>query len=64
LRIFRHFEDLPENLRGAVVAIGNFDGVHRGHRALITQAKQQAEERNVPPSMPSPRWAKRKFPPP
>ena len=47
MRIFRHFEDVPECLRGAVAAIGNFDGVHRGHRALIAQAKHQAETRGV-----------------
>ncbi|HMG80546.1 MAG TPA: bifunctional riboflavin kinase/FAD synthetase [Xanthobacteraceae bacterium] len=29
-------------LRGAVVAIGNFDGVHRGHRAVIGAALEQA----------------------
>src|SRR6201991_5281580 len=27
-----------EALRGATVAIGNFDGVHRGHRAVIAAA--------------------------
>jgi len=29
-------------LRGAVVAIGNFDGVHRGHRAVIAVATERA----------------------
>jgi riboflavin kinase/FMN adenylyltransferase len=44
----RHFEDVPGELRGAVVAIGNFDGVHRGHRALIAEARRQAEAKGVP----------------
>ena len=30
------------SLRGAVVAIGNFDGVHRGHRAVIATALERA----------------------
>jgi riboflavin kinase/FMN adenylyltransferase len=32
-----------EALRGATVAIGNFDGVHRGHRAVIAAARQRAQ---------------------
>ena len=38
MRIFRHFDDVPAILQGAVVAIGNFDGVHRGHQALIARS--------------------------
>src|SRR5215469_12329914 len=45
MRIFRHFEDVPPVYQGAVVAIGNFDGVHRGHQALIAEARRLAEER-------------------
>jgi len=35
-------------LRGAVVAIGNFDGVHRGHKAVIGAALARAQSLNKP----------------
>src|SRR3984957_20620539 len=35
-------------LCGAVVAIGNFDGVHRGHRAVISAAMKRAKEPGRP----------------
>jgi len=37
-----------QSLRGAVVAIGNFDGVHRGHRSVIDFAMKRAEAAGKP----------------
>lgn len=48
MRIFRHVADIPEAFHDAVVAIGNFDGVHLGHRALIRHAMKHAEARGAP----------------
>jgi riboflavin kinase/FMN adenylyltransferase len=42
LPVCRDGESLPESLSEAVAAIGNFDGVHRGHQALIRAAREVA----------------------
>lgn len=43
MRIFRHYAGLPNEVRGAVIALGNFDGVHLGHQEVIGQARTAAE---------------------
>jgi len=48
MKIFRHYRDVPEACKGAVVAVGNFDGVHLGHQALIAEAGRLARERGAP----------------
>ena len=37
-----YHETPPEQFRGGVVTIGNFDGVHAGHQALIRAAHVMA----------------------
>ena len=41
-------EAVPARLRGGVVAIGNFDGIHRGHQAVLERALEEARQRDVP----------------
>src|SRR6476620_10530565 len=47
MKIFRHYDDVPVSCRGAIVAIGNFDGVHLGHQALIRRAGELAKSHGV-----------------
>lgn len=46
LRIDGHVQ-ADDLLKGGVVAIGNFDGLHRGHQALFARARQRAHERGA-----------------
>jgi riboflavin kinase/FMN adenylyltransferase len=45
--IVRDTTPLAEIPRGAVIALGNFDGVHRGHRAVIHAAMRMAKARGA-----------------
>jgi len=43
MRLFRHISSIPADACGAVVAIGNFDGLHRGHQVVIAAARARAD---------------------
>lgn len=46
--IIRDDDAVPAQIKGAVIAIGNFDGLHRGHRAVIASALAMAENGKRP----------------
>ncbi len=43
-----HREPIPESLRGAVLALGNFDGYHLGHQAVVGEANAWARAEGRP----------------
>jgi riboflavin kinase / FMN adenylyltransferase len=48
MQVVHGYRDVPPSARGAVLAIGNFDGVHRGHQALIKAAVEEARRLGAP----------------
>ena len=44
-------EQLMKGKKGAIVAIGSFDGVHRGHQSVLARLKEHAKARGVPAVM-------------
>ncbi len=48
MRVVTDITKISAEDRGAVVVIGNFDGVHKGHRALLARARNYAAKNNAP----------------
>jgi len=48
MRVYRYKEAMQAEHRGAVIAVGNFDGVHVGHRAVISEAGRIAKANGAP----------------
>jgi riboflavin kinase/FMN adenylyltransferase len=46
-RLF-HDQPIPEKLRGAIIALGNFDGFHLGHQAVVGRAVQRGAHERRP----------------
>lgn len=47
-KIIRGFHNLPSNPTGCVATIGNFDGVHLGHQAVLSQLALKGDMLNLP----------------
>lgn len=48
MQIIRGLHNLTSVCKNAVITIGNFDGVHLGHQAVLQQLRQKGEELNLP----------------
>ena len=48
MRWLDHRDDITQALRGAVIALGNFDGFHRGHQSVAGEAIQWAHDEGRP----------------
>lgn len=55
MRVLRTTSDIPADARGAAIALGNFDGVHRGHQAVIASARAIGSPLGVAVFKPHPR---------
>jgi len=47
VQIWRSLDDIPDGLDRTTVVIGNFDGVHLGHRRVLSRARELADERGL-----------------
>jgi len=47
MKVFRHLEEAPADFGPAVISVGNFDGVHRGHQAVLAQVVRRANEQGA-----------------
>lgn len=48
MKVLNGYQDVPAACQGAALAIGNFDGVHHGHQALLNRAKAWAKANYAP----------------
>lgn len=47
MKIFRHIEEVPADFGPTIVTVGNFDGVHRAHQAVIAEVVERARATGI-----------------
>ena len=51
MRVYRGLDELPARRKASALTIGNFDGVHRGHRSLINRVLAHGKAENAVPTV-------------
>lgn len=47
MRIIKDYKACPQDAKGSVIALGNFDGVHKGHVSVINKAIEIAKDNGL-----------------
>jgi riboflavin kinase / FMN adenylyltransferase len=47
MQIYRNYQTIPNNVPEVAIALGNFDGLHLGHRAIIKKTLEKAKSNNL-----------------
>ena len=47
MQVIRSFAEIKDSVKGCILALGTFDGVHLGHREIISKAKKYANEKKL-----------------
>ena len=55
MTVYADFRNIPKSAKGCAVALGNFDGLHAGHRAVMNAAKTEGSRLAVATFEPPPR---------
>jgi riboflavin kinase/FMN adenylyltransferase len=43
-KVFRHLDELPQDLGSTIVSVGNFDGVHLAHQKVVAEIVRRARQ--------------------
>jgi len=48
MKVIRHYKHIPSEAKNSTITLGNFDGVHKGHKALIEKVVNDAKRFGQP----------------
>ena len=55
MAVYADYRNIPDAARGLAIALGNFDGIHAGHKAVIDAARASGKSLGIATFEPPPR---------